>query len=61
MIKTHVIRKGKKAVAVVVDYDEYMRLKEIEQDRKDYDSAAKVKSSNRRWTSHEKVKKQLGL
>ena len=38
-----------------------VRLKEIAQDRKDYESAAKVKSSNRRWTSHKKVKKQLGL
>lgn len=61
MVKTQIIRKDKEPVAVILDYNEYLRLKEIEQDSKDYRSALAVKKRNKIWTSHEDLKKDLGI
>jgi hypothetical protein len=61
MIKTQIIRENKKPVAVIMDYSEYVRLKEIEEERGDYLSASKVKLTSKDWTSHEDLKKNLGL
>ena len=61
MIKTQVIKEDNKPVAVVLDYNEYKRLREIEQDRIDYDSALDVKKRNKKWVSHKDLKKDLGL
>jgi len=61
MIKTQIIRENRKPVAVILDYSEYKRLKEVEEDKKDYLSAIKVKLANKKWTSHSDLKKQLGL
>ncbi len=44
-----------------MDYREYVRLKEIEEERKDYLSATKTRAANKKWTSHEDLKKRLGL
>jgi|GEM_PF-1632219 hypothetical protein len=46
---------------VIMDYKEYVRLREIEQERKDYHSAAKTKATNKKWTDHQELKKELGL
>ncbi|MFZ2400085.1 MAG: hypothetical protein WAW31_15610 [Smithella sp.] len=35
MIKTQWVKQDNKPVAVIVDYQEYLRLKEIEEDRND--------------------------
>lgn len=61
MIKTQIIKERNKPVAVVIDYREYVRLKEIEQDKMDYASALKVKRANKKWFKHSDVKKELGL
>jgi hypothetical protein len=61
VIKTQIVKENNKPVAVVMDYKEYLRLKEIEQERKDYYSAARTKASNKKWTDHEELKKKLGL
>jgi len=61
VIKTQIIKENKRPVAVIMDYNEYLRLKEIEQDRKDYYSATRTKTANQKWTSHEELKKGLGL
>jgi hypothetical protein len=61
MIKTQIIKKDKEPVAVILDYLEYMRLKEIEQDSKDYRSALAVKKRNKEWITHDELKKNLGL
>ncbi len=45
----HIIRKDKEPVSVVLDYSEYVRLKEIEQDSEDYRSAVLVKEKNKKW------------
>jgi len=59
MIATQIIKEGKKPVAVILGYEEYLRLKEIEQDRLDYDAAMKTKKTNKKWTDHEDLKKML--
>jgi len=61
MVRTQIIRKDKEPVAVILDYNEYMRLKEIEQDSKDYSSALMIKRKNKTWTTHEDLKKDLGI
>ena len=61
MIKTQIIKENEKPVAVVLDYEEYKRLKSIEQDKDDIASATKVKEQNKKWTSHSDLKKELGL
>ena len=61
MIKTQIIKEDRKPVAVILDYKEYVRLKEIEEDRGDYFSALDVKKKNKKWTSHRDLKKTLGL
>ena len=61
MIKTQILKEGKKPIAVVMDYKEYKRLKEIEEDKADYLSALEVKLKNRKWKSHAQLKKELGL
>jgi hypothetical protein len=61
MVKTQIIRKDKEPVAVVLDYSEYIRLKEIEQDSEDYRSAVLVKEKNKKWTTHKDLKRDLGL
>ncbi len=61
MIKTQIVKENNKPVAVIMGYEEYVRLREIEQERKDYHSAAKTKAANRKWTNHEDLKKELGL
>ncbi len=61
MIKTQIIRADSKPVAVILDYEEYRRLKEIEQDKADYYSASAIKAKTKKWTSHAELIKQLGL
>jgi len=61
MIKTQIVKSDDKPVAVIMDYQEYLRLKEIEEDRKDYDAALQVKRKNKGWKSHADLKKELGL
>lgn len=61
MIKTQYIKKDDQTIAVILDYKEYKRLKEIEEDKKDYYSALKIKNNNKKWIKHEDLKKELGL
>ncbi|HOO72637.1 MAG TPA: hypothetical protein PK926_12815 [Spirochaetota bacterium] len=61
MIKTQYIKKDDETIAVILDYQEYKRLKEIEEDKKDYYSALKVKNQNKKWTSHNDLKRELDL
>ena len=61
MISTQVIKEDDRPVAIILDYKEYMRLKEIEEDMVDYYSALETKLSNKAWINHEDLKKQLGL
>ena len=51
MIRTHIIRENKKPVAVIMDYKEYVRLKEIEHDGRDYYSAANTKGASKKCSA----------
>ena len=57
MIKTQIVKEGKRPIAVVMDYKEYKRLKEIEEDL----SSLEIKLRNKKWKSHTQVKKELRL
>ena len=61
MIETQIIKKNDKPIAVILDYDRYLRLKEIEEDKSDYDSAIETKLKNKKWYSHKAVKNELDL
>ncbi len=61
MIKTQIIRESNNPIAVILDYEEYKRLKVIEQDKEDYDSALKVKQENKIWVSHTDLKRELAI
>lgn len=61
MIKTQIVKADDKPVAVIMDYKEYLRLKEIEEDREDYYSALQIKMKNKKWRTHEDLKSELGF
>ena len=61
MIKTQLVKENNKPVAVVIDYKEYLRLKEIEEDKNDYYSALQIKIKNKKWKTHADLKKELKL
>lgn len=61
MMDKQIIKDGDKPVAVILDIKEYERLREIETDYEDYYSALEIKLSNKSWTSHQQLKKELGL
>ncbi len=61
MIKTQIIKENENPIAVILDYKEYVKLKEIAEDKFDYYSALQIKISNKKWTKHDNLKKELGL
>lgn len=61
MIRTNFIQENEKTIAVILDYEEYQRLKRIEEDYQDYCEAARVKRANTTWVRHEDLKHELGL
>ena len=61
MIKTQILREGRKPVAVVLDYEEYKRLKDLAEDKEDYIAALQVKMTTKVWKDHTQLKKELGL
>lgn len=61
MIKKHIIKEEGKPVAVILDYKEYMELKAMAEDKSDYYSAIETKRKNKKWVSHEELKKEFGL
>ncbi|MCK9245249.1 MAG: type II toxin-antitoxin system Phd/YefM family antitoxin [Candidatus Marinimicrobia bacterium] len=61
MIETNVIKQNDKPVAVIIDYKEYVRLRQIEEDFLDYSSAMQVKEQNQVWIKHSDLKKEMGF
>ena len=53
MIKTQIIEENESPIAVILDYKEYIRLKNLDEDMKDYNTALEIKQNNKKWTSHE--------
>lgn len=44
-----------------MDYKEYLKLKDAEEDKKDYYSAWETKLKNKKWISHQDLKRTLDL
>jgi len=61
MIKTQIIKENNQPKMVVMDYEEYLKLKEAEEDRNDYYAAIETKLTNKKWIKHEDIKKELGI
>ncbi|MCK4662149.1 MAG: hypothetical protein KAT68_04745 [Bacteroidales bacterium] len=61
MIQAHIIKQENKPIAIVLDYKEYLRLKEIEEDKLDYFAALEAKYENKKWIEHDDLKQELGL
>jgi hypothetical protein len=61
MIKKHIIKEEGKPVAVILDYNEYMELKALAEDRRDYYNAIETKRNNKKWIPHDELKKEFGL
>lgn len=61
MIKKQFVEKNGKPIAVILDYKEYLKLKEIEEEREDYNSASLTKLKNKKFTTHQDLKNKLGI
>jgi hypothetical protein len=61
MIKTQIVKEDNKPAIVIMDYKEYLRLKEIEEDRVDYYSASEVKRKNKKRKNYKELEEELGL
>jgi hypothetical protein len=61
MIKTQIIKDNNMPKMVVLDYNEYLKLKEAEEDRNNYYAALETKLTNRLWIKHEDIKKELEI
>jgi hypothetical protein len=61
MIKTQVLKENNHPIAVVLDYKEYRRLKDLEEDKADYFSALRTRRTNKKLISHEDLKRKLGI
>ena len=61
MIKKHIIKQEDKPVAVILDYNEYMELIALVQDKMDYYSAIETKRKNKKWIPHDDMKREFGI
>ncbi len=61
MIETQIIKQGKKPVAVILDYNEYRKLKEIQEEYEDYREAINAEKTTKKLHRNDDVKKKLGL
>lgn len=61
MIKKQIIKENNRPIAVIIDFEEYKRLKQIETDKFDYFNAVKIKQTTKKWTTQKDLKKKLGL
>ena len=61
MIKKHIIKEEGKPVAVILDYQEYVELKAMAEDKADYYKGIETKRNNKKWVSHEELKKEFGM
>lgn len=61
MVETQVIKENETPIAVILDINEFNRLKEIEQDQLDYEQTIKTKNETTKWFTMDEVKKELGI
>ena len=61
MIKQQIILENNKPKAVIMDYKEYLKLKEMAEDKSDYYDALEAELRTKKLTSITDVKKKLKL
>jgi endonuclease V-like protein UPF0215 family len=61
VIKTQIIKEEGKPVAVVMDYREYVELREKALDKEDYDDAVTAEKETKRLTPIKKVREKPGV
>ena len=61
MIKPQIIQENGKPKLIILDYKEYLKLKEMADDKSGYYEAIEAEETTRSWHSHKDVKKKLGL
>jgi len=61
MIRTQIITENDKPKAVILDYKEYLKLKEKADDRDDYLDGIKALRSTKKLHSLKNVEKKLGI
>jgi len=59
MIKTQIIIENNKPKAVILDYKEFIRLKEMAGDKTDYQEAIEAEKNSKKLHSHETVKNRI--
>ena len=60
MIETQIIKENNKPVAVIIDYQEYLKFQALKDDLLDYREAVEIKENNKKWISHDNLTKELG-
>ncbi len=55
MIETQIIKENNKPVAVIIDYQEYLKLQALKDDLLDYREAVEIKENNKKWISHDNL------
>ena len=61
MIKPQIIQENGKPKAVILEYKEYLKLKEMAEDKSDYHEAIEAEMTTKKWHKHEDIKRKLGL
>ena len=61
MIKTQIITENDKPKAVIIDYKEYLKLKEIAEESMDYRDGIKALRNTKKLHKNIDVKKKMGL
>ncbi|MBF0556804.1 MAG: hypothetical protein HQK96_20000 [Nitrospirae bacterium] len=60
MIKTQIIKEEGKPIAVIMDYQDYLKMKEMAQDRADYAEAIISEKETKSLTPINKIKDLVG-
>jgi hypothetical protein len=61
VIKPQIINENGKLMAVIIGYKEYLKLKELQEDREDYQDGIKSPRTTKKLHSLEDVSRQLGI
>ena len=62
MIKTQIIKdKKNKPAAVIMDIKEFIKMKELIEDRQDYRDALEAEKKSKKFYSLEDLEKKIGL
>lgn len=61
MVETQIIKENENPISVILDIEEFNRLKEIESEQLEYQQVIKTKEETKEWFTLEQVKEELGI